>query len=134
MKFKTSSKRIMQIQKWVNCFRTVIRSLFEFGFGLIHFRNWTDLHFGIGLTEVKEMLKLQSRKAAFRICTHSLQIRNDIVDKFIDNYLCFRNWTHVKKVFYSELNSSLFRNWTHANFGIGLISKIMQTPYYKAIQ
>ena len=70
----------------------------------------------------------------FRNWTHSLQIRNEIVDKFIDNYLYFRNWTHVKKVFYSELDSSLFRNWTYATFGIGLISKIMQTPFYKAIQ
>ena len=47
----------MQIQKWENCFRTVIRSLFEFGFGLIHFRNRTHSHFGIGLAEVNEMLK-----------------------------------------------------------------------------
>ena len=57
----------MQIQKWESCFQMVIRSLFEFGFGLIRFRNWT----------------------------HSLKIINEIVDNFIDNYLYFRNWTHV---------------------------------------
>ena len=48
----------MQIQKWENCFQTVILLLFEFGIGLIHFRNWTHSHFGIGLSEVNEMLKL----------------------------------------------------------------------------
>ena len=61
----------------------------------------------------------------FRNWTHSLQIRNEIVDKFIDNYLYFRNWTYVKKVFYSELDSSLLRNWTYATFGFGLISKML---------
>ena len=86
----------MQIQKWENCFRTVIQSSFEFGFGLIHFRIWTHSHFGIGLTEVNEMLKLQILSVTFRIWTHSLQIKIDIVDKFVDNCLYFRNWTHVK--------------------------------------
>ena len=75
----------MPLQKWENCFRTAIRSLSEFGFGLIHFRNWTHSHFGIGLTEVKEMLKSQIRKVAFRNCTHSSQFKKDIVDKLIDN-------------------------------------------------
>ena len=86
----------MQIQKWENCFQMVIQSSFEFGFGLIQFRNWTHSHFGFGLSEVNEMLKLQILSATFRNWTHSLEIRNDIVDKFIDNYLYFRNWTHVK--------------------------------------
>lgn len=85
----------MQIQKWENCFRTVIRSLFEFGFGLIHSRIWTHPHFGIGLAEVNKMLKFIILNVTFRNWTHSLQIRNEIVDNFIDNYLCFRNWTHV---------------------------------------
>ena len=85
----------MQLQKWENCFRTAIRSLSEFGFGLIHFRNRTHSHFGIGLAEVNKMLKFKILSATFRNWTHSLQIRNDIVDNFIDNYLCFRNWTHV---------------------------------------
>ena len=75
----------MQPQKWENCFRTVILLLFEFGFGLIQFRIWTRSRFGIGLTEVKEVLKLQSRNAAVRICTHSLQFKKDVVDKFIVN-------------------------------------------------
>lgn len=48
----------MQIQKWENCFQMVIQLLFEFGFGLIHIRIWTHAHFGIGLAEVKKMLKL----------------------------------------------------------------------------
>ena len=48
----------MQIQKWESCFQMVIQSSFEFGFGLIHIRNWTHSHFGIGLSEVKKMLKL----------------------------------------------------------------------------
>ena len=48
----------MQIQKWESCFQMVIQLLFEFGFGLIRFRNWTHSHFGIGLSEVNEMLKL----------------------------------------------------------------------------
>lgn len=50
----------MQIRKWENCFRTVIRSLFEFGFGLIHFRNRTHSHFGIGLAQVNKMLKFKN--------------------------------------------------------------------------
>ena len=124
----------MQIQKWENCFRTVIQSLFEFGCGLIHFRNRTHLHFGIGLAEVNIILKFKILSVTFRNWTHSLQIRNEIVDKFIDHYLYFRNGTHVKKVFYTELDSFLFRNWTYATFGIRLISKMMQTPFYKAIQ
>ena len=85
----------MQIQKWENCFRTVIRSLFEFGFGLIHFRIWTHRHFGIGLAEVKKKLKFKILRVTFRNLTHSLQIRIEIVGKLIDNYLYFRNWTHV---------------------------------------
>lgn len=85
----------MQKQKWASCSRTVIRSLFEFGFGLIHIRIWTHLHFGIGLAEVNKMLKFKILSATFRNWTHSLQIGNDIVDNFIDNYLCFRNCTHV---------------------------------------
>ena len=85
----------MPLQKWENCFRTAIRLLSEFGFGLIHFRNWTHSHFGIGLSEVNEMLKFLILSTGFRNWTHSLQFRNDIVDNFIDNYLYFRNWTHV---------------------------------------
>lgn len=48
----------MQIQKWESCFQMVILLSFEFGFGLIQFRIWTHSHFGIGLAEVNEMLKL----------------------------------------------------------------------------
>lgn len=75
----------MPLQKWENCFRTAIRLLSEFGFGLIQFRNWTRSRFGIELTEVKEVLKFKIRNAAVRICTHSLQFKKDLVDKFIDN-------------------------------------------------
>lgn len=86
----------MQIQKWENCFRTVILSLFKFGFGLIHFRIWTDWHFGIGLAEVNEMLRLDIFSTAFRTWTHSMQLKNENVDKYIDNYLCFRSCTHLR--------------------------------------
>ena len=85
----------MQIQKLESCFQMVIQSSFEYGFGLIRFRNWTHSHFGIGLSEVNEMLKFLILSTGFRNWTHSLQFRNDIVDSFIDNYLYFRNWTHV---------------------------------------
>ncbi len=75
----------MPLQKWENCFRTAIRLLSEFGFGLIHFRNWTHSHFGIGLFEVNKMLKLSILNVAFRNWTHSLQFKKDVVDKLIDN-------------------------------------------------
>ena len=65
----------MQIQKWESCSRTVIQSSFEFGFGLIHFRNWTHSYFGIGLAEVNKMLKFKILITTFRNWTHSLQIK-----------------------------------------------------------
>ncbi len=44
-----------------------------------------------------------------------------------------RNWTQLKKVGFSELDSLQIRNWTPALFGIGLITKMLQTTYSRVI-